>query len=71
MGKNIKVEALEPFSFKEDIHTVYPKTYKMWVDRETFERLNKQNLVKIIEIKREVQLNDRPRANRNVKNTSS
>ncbi len=71
MGKNIKVEALEPFSFKEDLSKVYPKTYKMWVDRETFERLNKQNLVKIIEIKREVQLNDRPRANGNVKNTNS
>ena len=56
MGKNIKVEVLEPFNFKEDLKTVYPKTYKMWVDRETFEKLNRQNLVKIIEIKKEVYL---------------
>lgn len=63
MGKNIKIEVLEPFNFKEDPSVVYPKTYKMWVDRETFEKLNRQNLVKIIEIKKEVYLDDRPRAN--------
>ena len=56
MGKNIKVEVLEPFTFKEDLQKVYPKTYKMWIDRETFERLYKQNLVKIIQIKKEVYL---------------
>jgi len=56
MGKNIRVEVLEPFNFKEDLKTVYPRTYKMWVDRETFEKLNKQNLVKILEIKKEVYL---------------
>lgn len=56
MGKNIRVEVLEPFNFKEDLKTVYPKTYKMWVDKETFEKLNRQNLVKIIEIKKEVYL---------------
>lgn len=56
MGKNIKIEVIEPFSFKEDLTKVYPKTYKMWIDRETFERLIKQNLVKIIEIKKEVYL---------------
>ena len=56
MGKNIKVEVLEPFTFKEDLNKVYPKTYKMWIDRETFERLYKQNLVKIIQIKKEVYL---------------
>ena len=56
MGKNIRVEALEPFCFKEDVNKIYPKTYKMWIDRETFERLIKQNLVKIIEIKKEVYL---------------
>lgn len=56
MGKNIRVEVIEPFSFKEDLNKIYPKTYKMWIDRETFERLIKQNLVKIIEIKKEVYL---------------
>lgn len=56
MGKNIKVKVIEPFSFKEDLNKVYPKTYKMWVDKETFERLDKQNLVKIMEIKKEVYL---------------
>ena len=56
MGKNIKIEVLEPFAFKEDLNKVYPKTYKMWIDRETFERLIKQNLIKIIEIKKEVYL---------------
>ena len=56
MGKNIKVEVIEPFNFKEDPKTVYPKTYKMWVDRETFEKLDRQNLEKIIEIKKEVYL---------------
>lgn len=56
MGKNIRVEVIEPFSFKEDLDKIYPKTYKMWIDRETFERLIKQNLVKIIEIKKEVYL---------------
>lgn len=56
MGKNIKVEVIEPFNFKEDPKIVYPKTYKMWVDRETFEKLDRQNLVKIIEIKKEVYL---------------
>lgn len=71
MGKNIKVEVLEPFNFKEDQKTVYPKTYKMWVDRKTFEKLDRQKLVKIIEIKKEVYLDDRPRANRNVKNINS
>ena len=49
MGKNIKVEVIEPFNFKEDPKIVYPKTYKMWVDRETFEKLDRQNLVKIID----------------------
>ena len=44
MGKNIYVEALEPFSFKEDLSKVYPKTYKLWVDKETFERLIYDNL---------------------------
>ena len=56
MGKNIKVEVIEPFNFANDPKTIYPKTYKMWVDRETFEKLNRQNLVKIIEIKKEVYL---------------
>ena len=56
MGKNIKIEVIEPFNFKEDPKTVYPKTYKMWVDKETLERLLNQNLVKIIEIKKEVYL---------------
>ena len=71
MGKNIKVKVLEPFNFKEDPDTIYPRTHKMWVDKETFERLDKQNLVKIMEIKKEVYLDDRPRANRNAKNISS
>lgn len=56
MEKNIEVKVIEPFSFKEDLTKVYPKTYKMWVDKETFLRLNKQNLVKIIQIKKEVYL---------------
>ena len=71
MGKNIYVEALQPFSFKEDLSKIYPKTYRLWVDKETFERLNQQNLVKILKIKKEVYLDDRPRANRNAKNISS
>lgn len=54
MGKNIKVEVIEPFNFKEDPKTVYPRTYKMWVDRDTFEKLVRQNLVKLLEIKKEV-----------------
>ena len=62
MGKNIRVEVIEPFNFKEEPKIVYPKTYKMWVDRETFEKLDRQNLVKIIEIKKEVCLDDRQRA---------
>lgn len=56
MGKNIKVEVIEPFNFAKDPNTVYPRTHKMWVDRETFEKLINQNLVKIIEIKKEVYL---------------
>lgn len=56
MGKNIYVEVIEPFSFKEDLEKIYPKTYKMWVDKETFLKLDSQNLVKIIEIKKEVYL---------------
>ena len=56
MGKNIYVEVIEPFSFKEDLEKIYPRTYKMWVDKETFLKLDSQNLVKIIEIKKEVYL---------------
>lgn len=56
MGKNIYVEVIEPFCFKENVTEIYPRTYKMWVDKETFLKLDNQNLVKIIEIKKEVYL---------------
>ena len=57
MEKNIRVKVVLPFQGLEpDPSRIYEITEKLWVDRATFDKLYQKNLVKIIEIKKEVYL---------------
>lgn len=51
MAKNIKIRTTQPFYYQDEL---YDGGKIMWVDLELYEKLKKQNLAKILEIKKEV-----------------
>ncbi len=57
MEKDIRVMVIKPFQgLDPDPSKIWEVTEKLWVDRATFDKLRKKDLVKIIKIKKEVYL---------------